>query len=210
MESPHTGGMSAEKTVVITGGNGGLGLECARAIAARDDGWTIVLASRDVTRTAAAAEALAAATTAESRIQYPGRQDRIGDPMVDDLTAIAAAVVQELPPVQGGNVALFGHSMGATVAFEAARLLEGRGTTLAVLFVSGRPAASVDETKTLHLQSDQALLDDMRRLGGPDSQAVEILEQNPDLAELVLPYVRTDYRAVETYPIPPGRTFLPR
>lgn len=51
--------MTAAKTVVITGGNGGLGLQAARAIAARDDGATIVLASRDAQRTAVAAESIA-------------------------------------------------------------------------------------------------------------------------------------------------------
>lgn len=36
-----------EKTVVITGGNAGLGFECARNISASDPGWRVVLACRD-------------------------------------------------------------------------------------------------------------------------------------------------------------------
>ena len=35
------------KTVLITGGTSGLGLECARAIARDGDDWRIVIASRD-------------------------------------------------------------------------------------------------------------------------------------------------------------------
>ena len=38
------------KTVVVTGGNGGLGYECAKAIAGSDRGWRVVLAVRDPER----------------------------------------------------------------------------------------------------------------------------------------------------------------
>jgi len=42
------------RSVIITGANAGLGLECARAILARDESWHIVLAVRDASRGEAA------------------------------------------------------------------------------------------------------------------------------------------------------------
>lgn len=51
-----------DKTVVITGGNAGLGYQCASAVAGSDPGCHVVLASRSATRGAAAAEKLRAAT----------------------------------------------------------------------------------------------------------------------------------------------------
>lgn len=42
------------RTVIITGANAGLGLECARAILSRDESWHLVLAVRDVPRGEAA------------------------------------------------------------------------------------------------------------------------------------------------------------
>jgi NAD(P)-dependent dehydrogenase (short-subunit alcohol dehydrogenase family) len=48
------------KTVVITGANAGLGLECARSLLASDDTWHVVLAVRDQTRGANAVAELAA------------------------------------------------------------------------------------------------------------------------------------------------------
>ena len=137
-------------------------------------------------------------------VQYPGRQDRIGDEMMSDIGAIAEQVVCESTPPAGSRLAVFGHSMGATVAFEAARRFEQQDHALAALFVSGRTAPSVVQPTTLHLERDQALLDDMRRLGGADSNVVQMLVENPDLAEMVLPSVRNDYRAVETYRYRPG------
>ncbi|MFZ2174392.1 MAG: thioesterase domain-containing protein, partial [Rhodococcus sp. (in: high G+C Gram-positive bacteria)] len=45
---------------------------------------------------------------------------------------------------------------------------------------------------------------EMRRLGGADSPAVQMVVQHPELAELVLPSLRNDYKAVETYRYRPG------
>lgn len=42
------------RSIIITGANAGLGLECARAILARDESWHIVLAVRDASRGEAA------------------------------------------------------------------------------------------------------------------------------------------------------------
>ena len=137
-------------------------------------------------------------------VQYPGRQDRFGDPMIDVLTKIAEAVAANLPPTGNRRIGVFGHSMGATVAYETARRIEQRGTDVAALFVSGRPSPSFVEPKTLHLQGDHALLADMRRLGGPDTKTIDLLVENPDLAEMVLPFVRSDYKAVENYRFQPG------
>jgi pyochelin biosynthesis protein PchC len=139
-------------------------------------------------------------------VQYPGRQDRFGDPMIGVMTEIAEAVAANLPPTGNRRVAVFGHSMGATVAYETARRIEQRGTDVAALFVSGRPSPAFVEPQTLHLQGDDALLADMRRLGGPDTKTIDLLVENPDLAEMVLPFVRSDYKAVETYRFQPGHT----
>ncbi|RCV51556.1 thioesterase II family protein, partial [Marinitenerispora sediminis] len=59
-------------------------------------------------------------------LQYPGRQDRLAEPPVADLADLADLVTAELLPLAAGPLplALFGHSMGAELAFETARRLE--------------------------------------------------------------------------------------
>lgn len=47
-----------DRTALITGGNSGLGLECARALLAQQPGWHVIIASRDGARSDAAVAAL--------------------------------------------------------------------------------------------------------------------------------------------------------
>lgn len=63
-------------------------------------------------------------------IQYPGRQDRRGESNIDNLEHLAAIIVDVLLPLADRPLTFFGHSMGATIAFEAARRLEAHNTVL--------------------------------------------------------------------------------
>ncbi|WP_067537300.1 thioesterase II family protein [Nocardia crassostreae] len=144
------------------------------------------------------------AGTAVFAVQYPGRQDRLAEPSVPVLTELAARIAQELLRWPAATpLALFGHSMGATVAYETARALEGAGRELKHLIVSGRPAPAFAEPGRLHLGSDDGLIGQLELLSN-DPSSVAILRAEPSLAELVLPPLRNDYRAVETYRYQPG------
>jgi surfactin synthase thioesterase subunit len=133
-------------------------------------------------------------------VRYPGRQDRFGDALVTDIEAMADLIAAELRQQVAGPVALFGHSMGAMVAFEVARRLPAKVTTL---FVSGRPDPSFEDTGTLHQATDAELIDQLAALAN-DPASVQPLRTSPEVAELVLPAVRGDYLAVETYRLRPG------
>ncbi|MGV9677865.1 thioesterase II family protein [Nocardia sp. NPDC003482] len=137
-------------------------------------------------------------------VQYPGRQDRLGDPLIPDLPRMADLIAADLPTwPPSARIALFGHSMGATVAFETARRLAASGRTPDHLFVSGRVAPDAPYEGALHKGPDEALIAELQRLAN-DPASVEILRTEPSLAELVLPAVRGDYEAVETYTYTPA------
>ncbi len=57
--------MAADRTVIVTGGNSGLGYECAKAILNERRGWHVVIAGRSQTRCQDAAKRLAAETSNE-------------------------------------------------------------------------------------------------------------------------------------------------
>ncbi|MER5194584.1 thioesterase II family protein [Streptomyces sp. NPDC002755] len=133
-------------------------------------------------------------------VQYPGRLERRAEPLMKDLTALAEALVTELAPWTGRPFALFGHSLGAMVAFETARRLEATGRPPAALFVSGRGAPSLHRREFGPQLDDATLLRQMRRLGGTDPRVLA----DEDLMRLALPVLRADYRMVEDYHYVPG------
>ncbi|SDL60889.1 thioesterase II family protein [Nonomuraea jiangxiensis] len=129
-------------------------------------------------------------------VQYPGRQDRVREPFARTVDELAGPVASALRPLAEVPTALFGHSMGAAVAHETARLLEAEpGGPPAGLVVSGRPAPDRLRRTEVYLGGEEALLADLRRLGGTSEEVLD----DPALRELILPTLAADYRLIETY-----------
>ncbi|QIS22135.1 thioesterase II family protein [Nocardia terpenica] len=128
-------------------------------------------------------------------VQYPGRQDRRSESCVESISELADRVVARVVPLLDKPMALFGHSMGALVAFEVARRLECRGVLPRVLFVSGRRSPSSLRAESVHLLEDAAFMRKVKSLGGFDDRILN----DDEMLGLVLPVIRNDYRVVETY-----------
>ncbi|GAA2017404.1 alpha/beta fold hydrolase [Nocardiopsis rhodophaea] len=133
-------------------------------------------------------------------VQYPGRQDRSSEPLIDDLKTLADHVADEVAPLDDLPLSLFGHSMGATVAYETASRVEQRGIEVTVLFASGRRAPSIQRDGNVHQRDDEGVITEIKSLGGTQSALLE----DPEITDLFLPVIRADYRAVETYRHAPG------
>ncbi|MEU0580155.1 alpha/beta fold hydrolase [Streptomyces griseoincarnatus] len=133
-------------------------------------------------------------------VQYPGRQDRRREPAVTDLEELAERIVTALQPWTDTPYALFGHSMGAVVAFEAARRLQAAGRGPARLFVSGRRAPSLDDAETWQPRTDEEVVAEIRRLDGTG----DALLDDEETLRMILPALRADYDAVRRYRYRPG------
>ncbi|MDG4794580.1 alpha/beta fold hydrolase [Micromonospora sp. WMMD1082] len=138
-------------------------------------------------------------------VQYPGRQDRRTEPCIDDVHELARRIFAVLPATDNRPVALFGHSMGASIGFELARLLENAGTRPMRLFASGRGAPSHTRDEQLYLADDDRLLAEIRHLSGTDAGLLD----DEEMLRLVLPVIRADYRAAETYRTAAGTIAAP-
>ncbi|KPI15375.1 Oleoyl-(acyl-carrier-protein) hydrolase [Actinobacteria bacterium OK074] len=128
-------------------------------------------------------------------VRYPGRQDRLAEPCVEDMTELADAVTDALAGHLDLPLALFGHSMGSAVAYEVARRLEARGAGPRRLLVSGRAAPHRAVPAGVPADDDTALIATVRGLGDFQSEVYDI----PELRELLLPALRGDYRLIESY-----------
>jgi medium-chain acyl-[acyl-carrier-protein] hydrolase len=131
-------------------------------------------------------------------VQAPGRFGpnharrsftRLG-PLVDEIAQI-------IQPYLNKPFALFGHSMGAIIAFELADILRTRHDLETLhLFVSGHRAPQLPnpDPPTYDLPEPE-FLKELERLKGTPSEVL----QNPELMELMLPQIREDFEIVQTY-----------
>ena len=132
-------------------------------------------------------------------LQYPGREERLLESAftrVADLVATAAqsigGLLEQVPYV------IFGHSLGALVAFELIRELRRGGQPLPKsLFVSGarNPRFNAFKGNPRHLWPDPEFIGELRRIGGTPPDLLE----NEELMDLMLPTLRADFALVDTY-----------
>lgn len=130
-------------------------------------------------------------------VELPGRGTRLREKPFTRMESLVQAIATALLPQLDEPFALFGHSMGAIVSFELARLLcQNYGISPVYLFVSGRRAPQIPHPKppTYNLP-EPAFLAELRRLNGTPKAVLE----NEELLQLLLPTVRADFEALETY-----------
>ncbi|WP_370947441.1 thioesterase II family protein [Amycolatopsis sp. cg5] len=132
-------------------------------------------------------------------VQYPGRQDRRAEPCLDDVGDLADAITPELLERTDRPIALFGHSLGATIAFEVAIRLEKAGVTPVVLFASGRRAPSTFRDENVWQADDDAIIASLKAMSGATAAMLD-----DEILRMILPAVRADYKAAETYRYQPG------
>jgi surfactin synthase thioesterase subunit len=133
-------------------------------------------------------------------VQYPGRHDRIAEPLIDDIAVLADRIATALDGWLDRPTAFFGHSMGAVVAYEVARRWERQSLVLDHLHVAGRRAPSRIRYTAVHRRDDAGIRREVAEMGGPNTE----LLADPELGPMLLPPIRNDYKAIETYRHPPG------
>jgi medium-chain acyl-[acyl-carrier-protein] hydrolase len=127
---------------------------------------------------------------------WPGREARIAEPALASVAALARMASLEIERDRGRPFALFGYSFGSLVAFETARLLRGRGLTPSALIVAAlRPPHIPHGGRRIHALPPRELAAELRKLKGTP----EAVLRDPELMSLVLPAIRADFEAYETY-----------
>jgi surfactin synthase thioesterase subunit len=131
-------------------------------------------------------------------VQLPGREERFTD---EPFTAVADAVAELTPRIladagERAAIALYGHSLGAVLAYEIARELERIDHPgLCHLFVSGSPGPHNGRTERATGLADKEFLAGVQRFAGYRHAAFD----DPELAEVLLPVLRADVEMHESY-----------
>ncbi|MCX5193517.1 alpha/beta fold hydrolase [Streptomyces sp. NBC_00249] len=131
-------------------------------------------------------------------VQLPGREERFIDaPHTEVARAVEEAYSATLGQLAGADqVAVFGHSLGAVLAYELAHQLAGtQGVSLARLFVSGSPGPWNGRESRATGLDDEAFLAQVREFAGYNHPALE----HPEMRALLLPMLRADVEMHENY-----------
>ena len=126
-------------------------------------------------------------------VRLPGRETRLSEPPFDRMDRLIEALSEAISPYLDKPLALFGHSLGAVIAFELARLLPA---PLAGLFVSGARAPQLRRDYVPPPPpSDDEIVEELRRLDGIPQELLE----HRELMQLALPALRADTALYRNY-----------
>lgn len=129
-------------------------------------------------------------------VQLPGREGAATEPPLRNIHTIVAALAAQVGRSVDKPVALYGHSMGALVAFELARALTDAGTPPRHLFVSGRRAPHLAASRrTVHRLPEPQFVDALEEMGGTSRAAL----RSAALLRYTVKVSRADLEVCETY-----------
>lgn len=133
-------------------------------------------------------------------IELPGRGARFEEAPIGNMRALVDRLLPEVSAHATGPFMVFGHGVGAKIAFELTRMLARRGLEAQHLFVAASPSGSFPaHGKGLHGLPRPELVTELRRAGTP-----EAVLRNERLLDLLLPSIRADLELAAEYEVFPG------
>jgi surfactin synthase thioesterase subunit len=130
-------------------------------------------------------------------VRLPGRESRSAEAPFERMPPLVEALARAIHPYLSPRFAFFGHSMGAAVAFELARLLRRRGDPLPEILIAS--AARAPQYRRNHVPprppDSERLLSEVRRLGGIPGSVLD----DPAAMRTLLPAVEADSNLYRNY-----------
>jgi len=130
--------------------------------------------------------------------ELPGHGGRFSERALTRMEALMPDVLDAVMPLADRPLVLFGHSMGASIAFETALALAAVGRSPRALVLSAR-GTERDRVEPVHHLPAPKLIEKLKEFNGAPAEALE----NAELMELMLPMIRADFELSETYKTSP-------
>jgi surfactin synthase thioesterase subunit len=131
-------------------------------------------------------------------VQLPGRENRFGEPPYTSVEQAVRDLEPEIETFVGGasEILIFGHSLGAVLAYELAlRLKRSSAAASCRLLVSGSASPTRPRARQASGLSDMEFLAQVRSFAGYSHPSLE----DPEMRELLLPLLRADVEMHESY-----------
>lgn len=130
-------------------------------------------------------------------MRLPGRETRLREPTLDRVSTIVESVAEILTPHLQQPYLFFGHSLGGLISFELSCYLHDQRKPMPKhLLVSGHRAPHRPPLNpSVHQTNNQLFLKRIKNMGGTPDRFFEMKE----LIEMMLPALRADFTAWETY-----------
>ena len=130
-------------------------------------------------------------------IQLPGRETRFAEPAFNNMAALLEAMFNDLLPWLDKPYALFGHSLGAIIAFELQQAVRDLGLNGPQhFFASGHRGPHIpDPDAPIHDLPAEAFLIALRTFSGTP----EVILQNEEIMAIFGPILRADMQVDNDY-----------
>ncbi|MDF0529492.1 alpha/beta fold hydrolase [Tsukamurella sp. 8F] len=137
------------------------------------------------------------------RVRLPGREEAAREKPLSSVADAAAGLAAQLARLDHLPTVLYGHSMGALVAFELARSLADLGIPATHLVVSGRRAPHLPASRRLiHTLPEDEFLESLTEI----DDAWCRMTDTPEFLRYALDLVRADLTFCESYQYGDGPT----
>lgn len=130
-------------------------------------------------------------------VELPGRERRLLDTPYRNVVEAAKNSIDDIVADlgEGARTVLFGHSLGAVLAYELAHLLSTRRVRVERLVVSGSPGPWTQRERRATGLPDDEFLARVEEFAGFRHEALD----HPELRELILPMLQADCEMHENY-----------
>ncbi|WP_024857022.1 thioesterase II family protein [Ruminococcus albus] len=138
-------------------------------------------------------------------IQLPGREERFGEQPYADHEELVEDVYNEIRKFSDHDIYLYGHSMGAKIAYALAEKFENDGIDIKGLIVSGCSAPHIPDYDPIGALPT----DEFREALGKYNCTPQAILQDEELFDMFLPMLRADFTVSESFSFEKTRISCP-